>query len=177
MGVKSCLSCMSEGFKGPLISLDGPHSTFEVYFGPDNMPKLFFLSGGGDRPRFDSTHQNGCISCMPDTGRCRFHFRHILPWQHRPTAAFQHKDAFLVHGLGGGDCDRQIPFSISWWKLAEARVVWFQWSSKDWGRAIRRTPGLPFWISGLIVERTCGSESSRTTQKHRNNQQSLKGPH
>lgn len=78
---------------------------------------------------------------------------------------------------GGGDCDRQIPFSISWWKLAEARVVWFQWSSKDWGRAIRRTPGLPFWICGLIVEKTCGSESSRTTQKYRNNQQSLKGPH
>lgn len=101
MGLKSCLSCMSEDFKGPLISLDGPHSTFEVYFGPDNMPKLFFLSGGRDRPRFDSTHQNGCISCMLDTGRRGFHFRHILPWQHRPTAAFQHKDAFLVRGLGG----------------------------------------------------------------------------
>lgn len=77
----------------------------------------------------------------------------------------------------GENCDRQIPFSISWGKFAEARVVWFQWSSKDWGRAIRRTPGLPFWISGLIVEKTCAGESSRATQKHRNNQQSLKGTH
>lgn len=177
MGVKSCLSCMSEDFKGPLISLDGPHSTFEVYFGPDNMPKLFFLSGGGDRPRFDF-HTSKRLYHL--------HASHRTPQisfqAHPPLAAPTHGGLSAQRRVsrpwtGRGDCDRQIPFSISWWKLAEARVVWFQWSSKDWGRAIRRTPGLPFWISGLIVEKTCGSEFSRTTQKHRNNQQSLKGPH
>lgn len=112
-------------------------------------------------------------------------------WHRTPQISFQAHPpvAAPTHGCisaqrrvsrpwtGGENCDRQIPFSISWWKLAEARAVWFQWSSKDWGRAIRRTPGLPFWISGLIVEKTCGSESSRATQKHRNNQHSLKGTH
>lgn len=119
------------------------------------------------------------LSCMLDTGCHRFHFRHILPWQHRPTAASQYKAAFFVRWLGSGVgavIDRYL-FSISWWKLAEALLAWLQWSSKDWGRAIRRTPGLPFWISGLIVLKTCAGEASHTTQKHRNNQQSLKGTH
>lgn len=71
-------------------------------------------------------------------------------------------------------CDRQIPFSISWWKLAEVWVVWLQWSSKDWRRAIKHTLGLPFWISGLIVEKTCTSDPA-TTPKQKNNQPGLKG--
>lgn len=41
---------MSEDLKAPLISLDGPHSTFEVHFGPDNMSKLFFSVVAGTDP-------------------------------------------------------------------------------------------------------------------------------
>lgn len=76
---------MSEDFKGPLIRLDGPHSTFEVYFGPDNMSKLFFSvvveTDPGLTPHIKTVVSAACLT--------------------QDAAAFQHKDVFLVRGLGG----------------------------------------------------------------------------
>lgn len=71
-------------------------------------------------------------------------------------------------------CDRQIPFPVLWQKVAEVGTVWLHWSSKDSGGAIKHTPRLPFWISGLMAEKI-QSRNPATTPTLKNNQLSLKG--